>query len=393
MKKTIRDVELAGKKVFVRVDFNVPLNNGVIRDTRRVDSSLATINYLREKGAKIILASHLGKPKGADPELSLAPVAKLLSERLESPVIFHSTPEVVDDEVRRLVDGMKEGEVILLENTRYDAGETKNDRELAEKFASLADIFVNDAFGTAHRAHASNVGVAEILPVKVSGFLIEKELKYFYEALDSPQRPFLAILGGAKVSDKIKVIENLLDKVDEIVVGGAMAYTFMKALGHSVGTSLVEDDMVDYAKKILEMAEEKNIAFHLPVDFAVAKEFADLPPVYTEGRDISSDSMGLDIGPKSIENFKEVIARARTIVWNGPVGVFEMSNYAKGTGAIARALADNPGITIIGGGDSAAAITEMGLDDAMSHISTGGGASLELLEGKELPGIGILEER
>lgn len=393
MKKTVRDIDVSGKKVFVRVDFNVPLNNGQIRDTRRVDSSLPTINYLRDQGAKVILASHLGKPQGADPELSLAPVAQLLSEKLEAPVLFHSSPAVVDDEVRKLVDSMEDGDVLLLENTRYDEGETKNSPELAEKFASLADIFVNDAFGTAHRAHTSNNGAAKLMSSQVSGFLIEKELKYFYEALDKPERPFLAILGGAKVSDKIKVIENLLDKVDEIVVGGAMAYTFMRALGHEIGNSLVEDDMVDFAKKVLKMAEEKDIDFHLPVDFAVADKFENVPATYTEGRDIGEGYEGLDIGPNTIENFKEVIDRARTIVWNGPVGVFEMTNYALGTSAVAKALADNPGITIIGGGDSAAAISELGLDDKMSHISTGGGASLELLEGKELPGISILEEK
>lgn len=393
MKKTIRDMDVKGKKAFLRVDFNVPLHEGEIRDDRRITASLPTINYLLEHGAKLILASHLGKPKGADPALSLEVVAKRLGEHLGQEVLFHSTPEVVDEKVKEMVEGMEEGDVLLLENTRYDAGETKNDPALAEKFASLADLFVDDAFGTAHRAHASNYGVAELLEGRASGLLIEKELKYFYDALDNPERPFLAILGGAKVSDKIKVIENLLEKVDEIIVAGAMAYTFMKALGHEIGTSLVEEDQVDFAKKMLDLAKEKNIGFHLPVDFATAAEFKDVEPVYTEGRDIQKDWMGLDIGPKTIELFREVIKPAKTIVWNGPVGVFEMQNYAKGTKAIAEALAESDAITIIGGGDSAAAVTEMGLDEKMSHISTGGGASLELLEGKELPGIAILEEK
>lgn len=393
MKKTIRDIEVKGKRVFLRVDFNVPLKEGKIRDERRVISSLPTIVYLREQGAKLILASHLGKPKGADPALSLAPIALRLGQLLDSPVLFHSTEEVVDDKVRQMVADMEEGQVLLLENTRYDGGETKNDPLLAQKFASLADIFVDDAFGTAHRAHSSNYGVAELLPIKVSGFLIEKELKYFYDALENPQRPFLAILGGAKVSDKIKVIENLLEKVDEIIVGGAMAYTFMRALGHGVGDSLVEDDQVDFAKKMLDLAKEKGIPFHLPLDFATAAAYEDLPPIYTRGRDIEDGTMGLDIGPRSIEAFTKVIKTAKTILWNGPLGVFEMKNFAAGTRAIAQALAANQGITIIGGGDSAAAITEMGLDEKMSHISTGGGASLELLEGKELPGITVLEEK
>ncbi|NLY36124.1 MAG: phosphoglycerate kinase [Tissierellia bacterium] len=393
MKKTIRDIDVKGKTVFLRVDFNVPLKDGMIRDERRVISSLPTIEYLREQGAKLVLASHLGKPKGADPQLSLEPVAKRLSELLEAPVLFHSSKEVVDDKIREMVGAMEEGQVLLLENTRYDAGETKNDPVLAEKFASLADIFVDDAFGTAHRAHSSNYGVAELLPRKVSGFLIEKELKYFYDALENPQRPFLAILGGAKVSDKIKVIENLLEKVDEIIVGGAMAYTFMRAMGHSIGDSLVEEDQVDFAKKMLSLAEEKRIPFHLPLDFATAPAYEDVVPVFTKGRDIAPGTMGLDIGPRSIEAFTEVIKRAKTILWNGPLGVFEMKNFEAGTRAIAEAMAENQGITIIGGGDSAAAVTEMGFDEKMSHISTGGGASLELLEGKELPGIAILEEK
>lgn len=393
MKKTIRDIDVKGKKVFLRVDFNVPLHEGEIRDDRRITESLPTINYLLDHGAKLILASHLGKPKGADPALTLAPVAKRLSELLSKEVLFHSSEEVVDDEVRSIAANLKEGDVLLLENTRYDAGETKNSEELAKKFASLAELFVDDAFGTAHRAHSSNYGVAELLEERVSGFLIEKELKYFYDALDNPKRPFLAILGGAKVSDKIKVIENLLEKVDEIIVGGAMAYTFMKALGHEIGTSLVEEDQVNFAKRMLELAEEKKIGFHLPLDFATAPAFEDIAPVYTEGRDIKEGWMGLDIGPKTIELFTKVIQGAKTIVWNGPVGVFEMKNYARGTRSIAEALAETDAITIIGGGDSAAAVTEMGLDTKMSHISTGGGASLELLEGKELPGIEILEEK
>ncbi len=393
MKKTIRDIDVSGKTVFVRVDFNVPLSEGSIRDDRRIVASLPTINYLREAGAKIILASHLGKPQGADPRLSLEPVARHLSGLIEAPVLFHSTSEVVDEEIVKMVETMKEGQVLLLENTRYDSGETKNSQELAEKFAGLADIFVNDAFGTSHRAHSSNYGAAKLLPVRVSGLLIEKELKYFYQALENPSRPFLAILGGAKVSDKIKVIENLMDRVDEIIVAGAMAYTFMRAQGHSVGQSLLEEDQVDFAKGILELAEKKKIPFHLPVDFATAREFADVEPSYTRGRDIEEDFMGLDIGPETIKAFNEVIARARTTVWNGPVGVFEMKNFSKGTRSVAEALSKNPGITIVGGGDSAAAIREMDLEQNFSHISTGGGASLELLEGKVLPGIEVLEEK
>ncbi|HZK10177.1 MAG TPA: phosphoglycerate kinase [Clostridia bacterium] len=393
MKKTIRDIDVRGKKVFLRVDFNVPLKEGEIRDERRIVSSLPTIKYLKEQGAKLILASHLGKPKGADPALSLGPIAKRLSDLLDSPVLFHTSSEVVDDKVRQMVDQMKAGEILLLENTRYDVGETKNDPILSQKFASLADIFVDDAFGTAHRSHSSNYGVAKLLPSRVSGFLIEKELKYFYEALENPKRPFLAILGGAKVSDKIKVIENLVERVDEIIVGGAMAYTFMRAMGHEIGDSLVEEDQVDFAKKMLELAKEKEIPFHLPLDFATAPAYEDVVPYYTKGRDIAPGTMGLDIGPQTRKAFVEVIDRSQTIVWNGPLGVFEMENFSAGTRAIAEALSKNKGITIIGGGDSAAAVTEMGLDKNISHISTGGGASLELLEGKELPGIAVLEEK
>lgn len=393
-KKTLRDVVVAAKNVFVRVDFNVPIENGVVRDMTRIDGALPTIEYLVEAGAKTVLASHLGRPKQAgDPEFSLAPVAEALSQKLGQTVLFFAKPDIIDDEVRQAWEDMLPGQVMLLENTRYDAGEEKNDPELAKKFASLADVFVDDAFGTAHRAHASNVGITDYVEESVAGFLVEKELEFLDNALDNPARPFVAILGGAKVSDKIKVIKSLLDKVDKIIISGGMAYTFLKAQGYEIGQSLLEADQMAFARDMVQLAKDKGVELILPVDFAISREFANTTAEFTDDQNIPDDMMGMDIGPKSIELFQNVLADAKTVVWNGPVGVFEMPNYAIGTRAVADALAGIDAITIIGGGDSAAAITEFGLADKMSHISTGGGASLKLLEGAKLPGIEALDDK
>lgn len=393
-KKTLRDVVVAGKNVFVRVDFNVPIEHGTVTDVTRIDGALPTIEYLVEAGAKTVLASHLGRPKQAgDPEYSLAPVAKVLSEKLDMEVLFFPKEDIIDDEVMAAFEDMKPGQVMLLENTRYDEGEEKNDPELARKFARFADVFVDDAFGTAHRAHASNVGITEFVDQSVAGFLVEKELDFLDGTLEQPKRPFVAILGGAKVSDKIKVINSLLDKVDKIIISGGMAYTFLKAIGYEIGTSLLEADQLDYARNMIDQAKEKGVELILPVDFAVSKEFANTEAVMTDDENIPEDMMGMDIGPKSIELFNQALADARTVVWNGPVGVFEMPNYAVGTRAVADTLAKLDAITIIGGGDSAAAITQFGLAENMSHISTGGGASLKLLEGAKLPGIEALTDK
>ena len=393
-KKTVRDIDVKGKKVLVRCDFNVPLKEGVITDENRILGALPTINYLIENGAKVILCSHLGKPKGEyKPELSLLPVAKRLSEHLGKEVVFNTTPVVVDDVVRASVDAMAEGDVVLLENTRFFKGETKNIEELSRSLASVAEVFVNDAFGTAHRAHSSTVGVTEYLDTAVSGFLIEKELKFLGEAVESPERPFVAILGGAKVSDKINVINNLLEKVDKLVIGGGMAYTFLKAEGYEIGKSLLEEDKLDYALEMINKAKEKGVELLLPVDHAVNPEFNNNPAAFTEGKDIPADVMALDIGPKSIELFKAALEDAKTVVWNGPMGVFELENYARGTLEVAKVLAELDAVTVIGGGDSAAAVTQLGFKDKMTHISTGGGASLEFLEGKVLPGIAALNEK
>ncbi len=394
-KKTIEDIDVKGKKCLVRCDFNVPLKDGKITDENRLVGAMPTIKYLVDHGAKVILCSHLGKPKGeAKPELSLAPVAKRLSEMLGTEVVFAADDNVVGENAKKAVSEMKDGDVVLLENTRYRAEETKNEENFSKELASLAEIFVNDAFGTAHRAHCSTVGAGQFLQERVCGYLIQKEIDFLGSAVENPERPFLAILGGAKVSSKLGVINNLLDKVDTLIIGGGMGYTFLKALGHEIGTSLVEEDKIDYAKDMMAKAEEKGVKLLLPIDIVYASEFAeDAEPHITEGRDIPAGNMGLDIGPKTRELFAEVVKASKTIVWNGPMGVFEFENFAKGTKAIAEAMAEADATTIIGGGDSAAAVNQMGFGDKMSHISTGGGASLEFLEGKELPGIAALDNK
>lgn len=388
-KKTIEDIEVKGKKVLVRCDFNVPLKDGVITDENRLNGALPTINYLIKNGAKVILCSHLGK----DASKSLAPVATRLSQLLGKEVVFARDEEVVGDNARKAVADMKDGDVVLLENTRCRKEETKNVAEFSKELASLADIFVNDAFGTAHRAHCSTVGVTDYLDTAVCGYLIQKELKFLGEAVNSPVRPFVAILGGAKVSDKIAVINNLLEKVDTIIIGGGMAYTFLKAQGYEIGTSLVEEDRIDYAMEMIEKAKAKGVNFLLPVDHRVSAEFKDVEAVVTEDQNIPAGSMGLDIGPKSDVLFANAIKDAKTVIWNGPMGVFEFENFNKGTIAVAKAMADADATTVIGGGDSAAAVNILGFGDKMTHISTGGGASLEFLEGKVLPGIAALNDK
>lgn len=394
-KKTIEDINVRGKKCLVRCDFNVPLKDGKITDENRLVGAMPTIKYLIENGAKVILCSHLGKPKGEPkPELSLAPVATRLSEMLGQEVVFAADANVVGENAKKAVAEMKDGDVVLLENTRYRKEETKNEEGYSKELASLAEIFVNDAFGTAHRAHCSTVGAGQFLEERVCGYLIQKELDFLGSAVENPVRPFLAILGGAKVSDKLGVINNLLEKVDTLIIGGGMAYTFIKALGHEIGTSLLEEDKVAYAKEMMDKAKAKGVNLLLPVDVVYADRFAeDAQPHITEGRDIPADCMGLDIGPKTRELFANAIREFKTIVWNGPMGVFEFENFANGTKAIAQAMADVDATTIIGGGDSAAAVNQMGFGDKMSHISTGGGASLEFLEGKELPGIVALDNK
>ena len=392
MKLTVEDINVKGKKVLVRCDFNVPLNEKQeITDENRIIGALPTINYLIGQGAKVILCSHLGKPKGEPkPEFSLAPVAKRLSEKLGKDVIFAADDNVVGENAKAAIAAMNDGDVVLLENTRYRAEETKNVEEFSKELASLADVFVNDAFGTAHRAHCSTVGVSEFVECSVAGYLIQKEIEFLGNAVNSPVRPLVAILGGSKVSSKISVIENLLKKVDKLIIGGGMAYTFFAAQGKTTGTSLLEPDYIDYAKKMIDEAGDKLL---LPVDTVVTKEFSnDSESQIVEGN-IPEDWMGMDIGPKSIELFSEALKDAKTVVWNGPMGVFEMSNFAKGTNAIATVLADLDATTVIGGGDSVAAVNQAGLGDKMSHISTGGGASLEYLEGKELPGIVCLTDK
>ena len=394
-KKTIEDINVRGKKCLVRCDFNVPLKDGKITDENRLVGAMPTIKYLIENGAKVILCSHLGKPKGEPkPELSLAPVATRLSEMLGQEVVFAADANVVGENAKKAVAEMKDGDVVLLENTRYRKEETKNEEGYSKELASLAEIFVNDAFGTAHRAHCSTVGAGQFLEERVCGYLIQKELDFLGSAVENPVRPFLAILGGAKVSDKLGVINNLLEKVDTLIIGGGMAYTFIKALGHEIGTSILEEDKVAYAKEMMDKAKAKGVNLLLPVDVVYADRFAeDAQPHITEGRDIPADCMGLDIGPKTRELFANAIRESKTIVWNGPMGVFEFENFANGTKAIAQAMADVDATTIIGGGDSAAAVNQMGFGDKMSHISTGGGASLEFLEGKELPGIVALDDK
>ena len=390
-KKTIEDVQVNGKRVLVRCDFNVPLKDGVITDENRLVGALPTIKYLVENGAKVILCSHLGK----DASKTLAPVAVRLSEMLGKEVVFARDEEVVGENARKAVADMKDGDVVLLENTRCRKEETKNGEELSKELASLCDIYVNDAFGTAHRAHSSTEGVTKFVDTAVCGYLIQKELKFLGEAVNNPVRPFVAILGGSKVSDKIAVINNLLEKVNTIIIGGGMAYTFLKAQGYEIGTSLCEEDKIDYAKEMLEKAKEKGVNFYLPVDSRAADKFAaDAEVVVTEDQNIPAGHMGLDIGPKSEAKFVEVVNNSKTVVWNGPMGVFEFESFAKGTLAIAKAMADlEDATTVIGGGDSAAAVNQLGFGDKMTHVSTGGGASLEVLEGKELPGIVALDNK
>ena len=393
-KKTIEDINVNGKKVLVRCDFNVPLKDGVITDENRLNGALPTIKYLIENGAKVILCSHLGKPKGeAKPELSLAPVAKRLSEMLNKEVVFAADDNVVGENEKADIEKMENGYVVLLQNTRYRKEETKNEENFSKELASLADVYVNDAFGTAHRAHCSTVGAGEFLEERACGYLIQKELKFLGEAVENPVRPFTAILGGAKVSDKIAVIEQLLEKVDNLIIGGGMAYTFLKAQGYEIGTSLVEEEKVEYAKEMMEKAKAKGVKLLLPVDHRVAKEFKDVEAVVTEDQNIAEGFMGLDIGPKTEAIYAEAIKDAKTVIWNGPMGVFEFENFNKGTIAVAKAMAEADATTIIGGGDSAAAVNILGFGDKMSHISTGGGASLEFLEGKVLPGIAALNDK
>lgn len=389
-KKSVEDVAVAGKRVLVRCDFNVPLDaDRNITDETRIDGALPTIQYLIKNNAKVILCSHMGKPKGEPkPELSLAPVAKKLSEKLGKEVIFAADDNVVGENAKKAVAEMKDGDVVLLENTRYRAEETKNVDTFSEELASLADIFVNDAFGTAHRAHCSNVGVTKYLKTAVAGYLIQKEIEFLGNAVNNPERPFVAILGGSKVSSKISVINNLLEKVDTLIIGGGMAYTFIKALGGNVGNSLLEEDYLDYAKEMMDKAKAKGVSLLIPVDTVVAKEFSNDAEHKTVDRGQIEDGWeGLDIGEKTIKLYSDAIRSAKTVVWNGPMGVFEMPTFAKGTNAIAQVLAEIDAVTIIGGGDSVAAVNQAGLGDKMTHISTGGGAFLEFLEGKELPGI------
>ncbi|MBW8383066.1 MAG: phosphoglycerate kinase [Youngiibacter sp.] len=393
-KKTIEDIEVRGKKVLVRCDFNVPLKDGVITDENRLTGALPTIKYLIENGAKLILTSHLGKAKGPDKKYTLQPVATRLSEMLGKEVVFAADDTVVGENAKAAVAAMKDGDVVLLENTRFRPEEEKNVDTFSKELASLADVFVNDAFGSAHRAHCSTEGVTKFLDTAVGGYLIQKELKFLGEAVDNPERPFVAILGGAKVSDKINVINSLLDKVDTLIIGGGMAYTFLKGQGYTVGTSLLEADRVDYSKEMMKKAEEKGVRLLLPVDNIVADKFsAEAAPVVTEDQNIPDGFMGLDIGPKTATLYADAIKDAKTVVWNGPMGVFEFENFAKGTIAVAKAMADADAVTVIGGGDSAAAVNILGFGDRMTHISTGGGASLEFLEGKELPGIAALNDK
>ena len=394
-KKTVRDIDVRGKRILLRCDFNVPLDKetGAITSDKRIVASLPTIQYLLDNGARVVACSHLGKPKGAvKKELSLMPVAKRLSELLGKPVAF-TDADVAGEESKRLADNLKDGEILLLENLRFDPREEKNDSEFAKQLASFGEIFVSDAFGTVHRAHASTEGVAHDLP-GYAGFLIEKELSVMGKALDDPKRPFVAVLGGAKVSDKIGVISNLIEKADTIIVGGGMAYTFLKAEGKEVGTSLLEADKVDMARGLMKKALDNDVVFLLPLDVVVADKFAaDAEKMTVDINEIPADWMGMDIGFETIELFKAAIFKAGTVVWNGPMGVFEFPAFADGTKAIAEAMAESEAVTIVGGGDSAAAVEQMGFAPKMTHISTGGGASLEFLEGRELPGIACLQDR
>ena len=394
-KKTVSDIDLKGKKVLMRADFNVPLDeNGVITDETRITAALPTINYILEQGASVILMSHMGRPKNQpNPKYSLEPVARKLSELLKKAVIFNDDGAVTGSVTVAAAAGLKPGDVLLLQNTRFRGEEEKNDQGFSRELADLGDVFVNDAFGTAHRAHASTVGIAEFLP-GVSGFLIQKELDFMGKALENPERPFVAILGGSKVSDKIGVINNLLEKVDTLIIGGGMAFTFLKAQGYEIGKSLLEEDKLELANELVAKAKAKGVNLLLPVDVVAAEAFAaDAPFVVVDINAIPAGSMGLDIGPVTAANFAKAILDAKTVIWNGPMGVFEMAAFAKGTEAVAKAMSDSDAITIIGGGDSAAAVKILGYEEGMSHISTGGGASLEFLEGLELPGIACLEDK
>ena len=394
-KKGLRDIQVNGKRVLVRCDFNVPLDNdGNITDDIRIKSAMPTVNYLLEHGASVILMSHLGRPKGEPKkQYSLSPVAKKIEELTVKQVKFADFDDVLNNEVSKMAEELLAGEIMLLQNTRYRKEEKKNDLEFAKKLASLADVFVNDAFGTAHRAHASNVGVCEFLPSAV-GFLVEKEIEVMGKALTNAEKPFTAILGGAKVSDKIGVIKNLMEIADNIIIGGGMAYTFLKAQGFNIGESLLEEDKINLANEILNEAKKRNINFFLPIDIVIAKEFKnDTEFLTVDSNNIADDYMGLDIGEKTIELFTNIISKSKTIIWNGPMGVFEMANFAKGTNTVANAIADNTKVnSIIGGGDSAAAVKIAGLANKMTHISTGGGASLEFFEGKSLPGIEAIDD-
>ncbi|NLO10332.1 MAG: phosphoglycerate kinase [Clostridiales bacterium] len=394
-KKSVDDINVKGRRVLVRCDFNVPLQEGQITDEIRIVEALPTIKKLISDGGKVILCSHLGKPKGTPkPELSLAPVAERLSQLLGKEVKFAKDDNVVGENAKTAVAAMKEGDVVLLENTRYRAEEEKNIDTFSEDLASICDVFVNDAFGTAHRAHCSNVGVTKFVDTAVVGYLMQKEIDFLGNAVNDPKRPFVAILGGSKVSSKISVIDNLLEKVDTLIIGGGMAYTFMKAQGEEVGNSLLEADYLDYAKEMLEKAEKKGVKLLIPIDTVVTKEFSNDAEYKTVKRgEIEPDWQGLDIGEETCKLFADAIKDAKTVVWNGPMGVFEMPNFAKGTIAVAKALADIDATTIIGGGDSAAAVNQLGFGDKMTHISTGGGASLEFLEGKELPGVAAANDK
>lgn len=398
-KMTVDDIQVKGKKVLVRCDFNVPIKDGNITDETRINGAMPTIEKLISEGAKVILCSHMGKPKGQVVEsLSLAPVAKRLSEKLGKEVVFANDDNVVGENAKAAVEKMQDGDVVLLQNTRFRAEETKNEKNFSEELASLAEVFVNDAFGSAHRAHCSTVGVTEFLSPCASGYLLAKELDFLGNAIDNPVRPLVAILGGAKVSDKLNVISTLLEKCDTLIIGGGMAYTFLKAKGYEVGTSLVDDDKIEYCKEMMEKAEKLGKTLLLPIDTVVASEFpspidAEISVETVPSNEIPAEKMGLDIGEKTRELFAETVKSAKTVVWNGPMGVFENPILAKGTVAVAQALADTDATTIIGGGDSAAAVNTLGFGDKMSHISTGGGASMEFLEGKILPGCAALDDK
>ncbi len=393
-KKTVDDINVKGQRVLVRCDFNVPLEDGRITDDTRIVASLPTIKKLIADGGRLILCSHLGRPKGEPiPEMSLAPVAQRLSELLGQEVVFAADPEVVGPNARAAADALKDGDVMLIENTRYRAEETKNGEEFSKELASLCDVYVNDAFGTAHRAHCSNVGVTEYVDTCVVGYLMKKEIDFLGNAVENPDRPFVAILGGSKISGKLDVIDRLLDKVDTLLIGGAMTYTFVKANGGKIGASLCEDDYIDYAVKMMDKAKANGVEMLLPVDDVVADAFDnDANRQITEAGKTPDGWLALDIGPKTAIMYSDAVKKAKTVVWNGPMGAFEMSNFADGTRAVAKALADTDAVTIIGGGDSAAAVNQMGFADKMTHISTGGGASLEFLEGKELPGVAAADD-